>query len=57
MALCTFCGKEIEKGKGMIFVFTSGKTANFCTKKCEKNMLKLKRKARNVSWTEESRKK
>lgn len=56
MPKCTFCGKSIPKGTGKIFVFVSGKISNFCTNKCEKNMLKLKRKPLNVRWTEAYRK-
>jgi large subunit ribosomal protein L24e len=51
MALCSFCGKSIKKGTGKIFVYKTGKTANFCSSKCEKNMLKLKRKPRDFKWT------
>ena len=51
MALCSFCGDKIMKGTGKIFVFTSGKIANFCSSKCEKNMLKLNRKSTNLKWT------
>jgi len=52
MPKCSFCGNDLEKGTGLLFVFKSGKTAHFCSKKCEKNMLKLGRKARNVKWTQ-----
>ena len=48
---CSFCGKEIEKGTGKIFVLKSGKILWFDTSKCEKNMLKLKRKSRDLKWT------
>lgn len=51
MPKCSFCGKLIPKGTGKIFVFKSGKINNFCSSKCEKNMLKLKRKPRNFKWT------
>ena len=51
MVKCTFCGNDIPKGTGMIYVFKSGKIANFCSKKCRKNQLKLKRKAIHVKWT------
>jgi|TARA_B100001971_G_scaffold181949_1_gene178975 large subunit ribosomal protein L24e len=51
MPNCTFCGEEMERGTGLLFVFKSGKTANFCSKKCEKNQLKLKRKPREQRWT------
>jgi large subunit ribosomal protein L24e len=48
---CTFCGKDVERGCGKIFVQTTGKILYFCSMKCEKNMLKLGRKARNLKWT------
>ena len=51
MANCSFCGKKIVKGTGKIFVLNTGKVFNFCKLKCEKNQLKLKRKARNLKWT------
>lgn len=50
---CTFCGTDIEKGTGSMFVKKDGTQYFFCTKKCEKNMLKLKRKPRKVGWTDE----
>lgn len=53
---CSFCGKTIERGTGKIFVKTSGKQLYFCSTKCEKNLLKLKRKPRKVRWTQEFRK-
>jgi large subunit ribosomal protein L24e len=56
MAKCTFCGNEIKEGTGKLFVFTSGKIANFCSLKCQKNQLKLKRKPVNIAWTKEFRK-
>ncbi|HLD10519.1 MAG TPA: 50S ribosomal protein L24e [Candidatus Nanoarchaeia archaeon] len=52
---CTFCGQEIEKGTGLIYVYKIGKVINFCSKKCEKNLLKLKRKPKNIKWTMEFR--
>tara|TARA_Y100000034_G_scaffold134499_1_gene203095 strand:- start:4163 stop:4345 length:183 start_codon:yes stop_codon:yes gene_type:complete len=55
MSNCSFCGKSIEKGTGKLFIFKSGKLLNFCTSKCEKNMLKMKRKPHNVRWTKEYR--
>ena len=55
MSNCSFCGKSIEKGTGKMFVFNSGKILNFCSQKCEKNMLKLKRKSHKIKWTKEYR--
>ncbi len=51
MANCSFCGKRIEKATGKIFVLNTGKSLHFCSSKCEKNQLKLKRKARHLKWT------
>ena len=56
MAKCTFCNKQIEKGTGKIFVFNTSKIANFCSNKCEKNLLKLKRNPIKFKWTREKRK-
>ena len=56
MAKCSFCGINIPIGKGKMFVKTDGKILYFCSSKCEKNMLKLKRKARNLKWTKMSQK-
>jgi large subunit ribosomal protein L24e len=50
MVRCSFCNTEIEKGTGKIVVSKVGKIMNFCSMKCEKNMLKLKRKAVNFKW-------
>ncbi len=52
MVKCTFCGKEISQGTGLIYVKKDSKVLNFCSRKCEKNMLKLGRKARTTKWTE-----
>lgn len=51
MAKCTFCGTGIEKGTGKIYVKKDGKIFNFCSRKCEKNMLLLKRKPIRTRWS------
>jgi len=48
---CGFCGFEIHPGTGLIFVRTTGKTINFCSSKCEKNLLKFNRLPRKFKWT------
>ena len=50
MAKCSFCDKDITPGTGKIFVKKDGKVLRFCTMKCEKNMLKLKRKPQKMKW-------
>ncbi len=57
MVNCSFCSTKIEKGTGKLFVFKTGKTLNFCSSKCEKNMLKLGRKARKLKWASKTKKK
>ena len=51
MAICSFCGETIKKGTGKIYVKKDGKILYFCSNKCEKNMLKLKRKSIKTKWT------
>jgi len=52
---CSFCGKEIEVGTGLMVVAYSGAVSTYCCSKCEKNA-KLGRSARKVKWTEDYRK-
>ena len=51
MAKCTFCGDTLEPGTGKMFVQVDGKILYFCKMKCEKNMLKMKRKAITTKWS------
>jgi large subunit ribosomal protein L24e len=51
MAECSFCGTELPKGQGTLYAKNDGKILYFCKKKCEKNMLGLKRKAKDTKWT------
>lgn len=48
---CSFCGRKIEPGTGKLYVKTDGKMFHFCSIKCEKNMIHLKRKDRETRWT------
>ncbi|MEM2948270.1 MAG: 50S ribosomal protein L24e [Candidatus Anstonellales archaeon] len=52
---CYFCGREIPKGRGLMFVKADGTTYYFCSDKCKKNSLKLKREGRKSKWTEKFR--
>ena len=47
---CTFCGDDVPKGRGKMFVKNSGQILYFCDSKCQKNQ-KLKRDGKKVSWT------
>lgn len=53
MPRCDFCRIQIEPGTGKMFVRKDGKTFDFCSSKCQKNMLKLKRKPRTTKWSDE----
>ena len=52
--VCSFCGAEIEPGTGKMFVKKDGTVLNFCTNKCYKNMIELKRVPRTTAWTEKA---
>lgn len=56
MARCSFCGSKITSGTGKIFVKKDGKILNFCSSKCDKNMIKLNRLPRFLKWTSEGQK-
>ena len=48
---CSFCGGPVARATGVLFVRKTGKKLAFCSKKCEKNLLKLGRNPRHVLWT------
>jgi len=52
MAKCTFCGRVIEQGTGKLYVQKDGKILYFCSMKCEKNLLKVKRKPITTKWSD-----
>ncbi|MBU0629248.1 MAG: 50S ribosomal protein L24e [Nanoarchaeota archaeon] len=51
MVKCTFCGETLRSGTGKMYVQTDAKILYFCSNKCEKNMINLKRKSYNVKWS------
>ena len=53
---CAFCSREIEKGTGTIYATKEGAVLPFCSRKCEMNLLKLKRKPQKVGWTQKAKK-
>lgn len=53
--ICNFCGEGIEPGTGKMFIKKDGTIFYFCSSKCEKNSLKLKRIPREIKWTSFSR--
>ncbi len=55
MVKCTFCGKEEIQVRGIHLITNEGSILYFCSSKCRKNALKLKRDKRKIKWTEEHR--
>ncbi|MCB9358993.1 50S ribosomal protein L24e [Candidatus Woesearchaeota archaeon] len=53
MVKCSFCGEELPAGTGLMYVKKDGRVLYFDKKKCEKNLLKLNRKARTTKWTKD----
>ena len=53
---CSFCREDIEPGTGKMFVKKDGNVLQFCSRKCEKNMLELKRSPRKVNWIRKKQK-
>lgn len=52
MVKCVFCGREEEPFRGIHLVRNSGLIDFFCSSKCRKNSLKLRRDKRKLKWTE-----
>jgi large subunit ribosomal protein L24e len=48
---CSFCGNEFPPGTGMMYVRNDGTILWFCSSKCRKSSINLKRDARKVKWT------
>jgi len=48
---CSFCGKEIEPGTGLMYVKLDGSILWFCSRKCFKNHVVLNRDPRKLKWT------
>ncbi|HDP73690.1 MAG TPA: 50S ribosomal protein L24e [Candidatus Woesearchaeota archaeon] len=45
----------MEPGTGKVFVQNNGKKIFFCSNKCEKNMLKLKRNPSKLKWAQKKK--
>lgn len=49
--ICSFCGGNIEPGTGRLYVRKDGLTLNFCSSKCFKNLVVMRRLPRETEWT------
>lgn len=41
---CTYCSREIPKGTGTMYVHKTGSVNYFCSNRCFKNSVNMKRK-------------
>jgi large subunit ribosomal protein L24e len=48
---CSFCGEAIEPGTGKMYIKKDGTVFTFCSNKCKKNNIKLRRVNRQTRWT------
>ncbi|MBI5228969.1 50S ribosomal protein L24e [Candidatus Micrarchaeota archaeon] len=53
MAACSFCGKEVPAGEGLILFKREGTVMRYCSKKCEKNAA-LGRNQTKLKWTKKA---
>lgn len=51
MVACSFCGREMKEGEGVRLFKRDGTALNFCSRKCEKNQVKLHRNPARLKWT------
>ena len=52
IAKCVFCGRTQEDYKGVYLLKNEGVAQYYCSNKCRKNNLKLKRDRVKMRWTE-----
>tara|TARA_B100000749_G_scaffold10783_1_gene9019 strand:- start:414 stop:617 length:204 start_codon:yes stop_codon:yes gene_type:complete len=48
---CSFCDRTVVKGSGTMLAKNDGTVLWFCSSKCKKNALVLKRDPRKLKWT------
>ncbi|BAN90962.1 50S ribosomal protein L24e [Aeropyrum camini] len=53
---CSFCGGSIEPGTGVMYVLRNGQVLWFCSSKCYKNFVKLRRKPDRLEWVRKVKK-
>ena len=55
MAKCSFCSREVDQGRGIMFVTAEGKIINFCSRKCRKAW-HMNRSPRKLGWVRKKKK-
>ncbi|MCJ7573522.1 50S ribosomal protein L24e [Candidatus Bathyarchaeota archaeon] len=48
---CSFCGEDIAPGTGINFVRRDGRLLRFCSSKCRKSAILMRRDPRKFKWT------
>ncbi|MCP8304327.1 MAG: 50S ribosomal protein L24e [archaeon] len=48
---CNFCGRDVPLGRGTMLVKKDGAIHWYCSSKCRKNAIRLKRDPRKLKWT------
>ena len=54
MPRCSFCKQNYEFPRGLTLVLNDGNILYFCSSKCRKNQLRLKRDNKKVNWIRKS---
>ena len=47
---CSSCGRDVALGEGIMLVRNDGTVHYYCSSKCRKNALILRRDARRFKW-------
>jgi len=50
MPRCSFCKQNYEFPRGLTYILNDGNILYFCSSKCRRNQLKLKRDNKRVNW-------
>jgi large subunit ribosomal protein L24e len=54
MPRCSFCKQNYEIPRGLTLILNDGNILYFCSGKCRKNQLFLKRDNKKVNWVRKS---
>ena len=54
MPRCSFCRQNYEFPRGLSLILNDGNIFYFCSSKCRKNQMDLKRDSKKVNWVRKS---
>jgi len=49
---CSFCGDEFPAGTGIMYVRNDGTVLWYCSSKCRKSSVDMRRDSRRLKWTQ-----